>query len=471
MRWKPYFLSIFSTVLPASALAAPATQPSTPDAMNQKIRDLETRIDQLESKQNASAAEDQATIRKLNADAESHSQLLSAGSFTSSYNPDVGFLLQSEDGNFAMHPSLLLQARYVADYRNRILPGQGGVTNKQGDDTQDGFELTRARISLDGNVLSPLFTYYFQIAQDASMKQATLLDVYAMYRIGTQSPLAIKVGQFKDPAWHEQNLLESHLMAVDRSLLSALVGGGELDRVQGAAIIYDQDRERGQIAVHDGNNGLNTPWYGPSGIGGGVVADAGMTPTNWGASGRGEYLLIGDRDPNFNPFYEYDQFSARGAKQNILVTGGGFDYSESGANKLVMHTVDAQFNSTTGWGLYGAYLGSYRNYYTNRGVKSGSYYDSGFLVQAAYLVTSKFEPFIRYDYTHLDGHADPGIIQDKANEITLGANYYLLGNQAKITLDGTWLPNGVPTDVNYLDFLQNNSHNEFVLRAQRQLSL
>jgi len=194
-------------------------------------------------------------------------------------------------------------------------------------------------------------------------------------------------------------------------------------------------------------------------------------PIDWGISGRGEYLLVGDRDPNFDPYYEYDQFSARGDKQNILVTGGGFDYSESGANKLVMHTVDAQYNTTNGWGLYAAYLGSYRNYYTNRGVKSGSYYDSGFLVQAAYLVTPKFEPFIRYDYTHLDGNADPGIIQDKANEITIGANYYLLGNQAKITVDGTWLPNGVPTDVNYLDFLQNNSHNEFVIRAQMQLSL
>jgi len=180
---------------------------------------------------------------------------------------------------------------------------------------------------------------------------------------------------------------------------------------------------------------------------------------------------VGERAPEIDPFYEYDQFSARGDKQTILVLGGGFDYSESGANKILFHTVDAQFNTTSGWAFYGAYLGAYRNLYTNRGVSPGSYYDSGFLLQAAYLLTTRFEPFIRWDYTHLDGRAEPGIIQDNIDEISIGANYYLYGQTAKITIDGSWLPNGSPTDVNYLDILQNNSHNEFLLRAQFQLAI
>ena len=175
--------------------------------------------------------------------------------------------------------------------------------------------------------------------------------------------------------------------------------------------------------------------------------------------------------PDYNPFSEYDQFTARGDKQNILVLGGGVDYSESGANKIIYHTLDAQYNTTNGWAFYAAYLGAYRNLYTNRGVKPGSYYDSGVLLQASYLLTPKIEPFIRYDYTHLDGDAQPGIIQDNIDEITLGANYYLFGQQAKFTVDGTWLPNGSPTDVNYLDILQDNSHNEFVVRMQFQLAL
>jgi len=299
----------------------------------------------------------------------------------------------------------------------------------------------------------------------------TLLDAYAQYRIGLQSPLALKVGQFKDPVWHEQNLLPSHLMAADRSLVSALVGGGTADRVQGAAIIYDQERMRGQLAVHDGYDGTNTSFYGPSGLGAAVNAGAGLAPTNWGVSGRAEYLAIGDRQPEYNPFAEYDQFTARGDKQNILVPGVGFDYSESGANKILYHTLDVQYNTNTGWAFYGAYLGVYRNLYTNRGVKPGSYYDSGVLLQASYMLTPKIEPFIRYDYTHLDGDAQPGILQDNIDEITLGANYYLFGQQAKFTVDGSWLPNGSPTDVNYLDILQDNAHNEWVVRMQFQLAL
>ena len=220
--------------------------------------------------------------------------------------------------------------------------------------------------------------------------------------------------------------LESQLMAVDRSLASALVGGGELDRVQGAAIIYDQDRLRGQIVLHDGYDGLNKPFYGPSGLGAAVNAGAGLAPTNWGASGRAEYLAIGDRSPAFNPFSEYDQFTARKDKQNILVAGTGFDYSESGANKLIYHTLDAQYNTVSGWAFYAAYLGVYRNLKTNRGVLPGNYYDLGVLVQASYLLTPSIEPFIRYDYTHLDGNAQPGIIQDNVDEITIGGELLLL---------------------------------------------
>jgi hypothetical protein len=470
---------LFCLALPAIAQASsptPATQPSSRAVMQKRILDLQTRIDQLSARQQVAQTHNDAVLLQIQGDADQHSQLMSAsaisaGNISAGYDPEIGFVLQTDDGKFSLHPGLLLQSRYDVNYRNQILPGEGGVVAKQGDDTQTGFEITRFRLSLDGNVLSQLLTYYIQVAQDSSMPHATLLDAYAMYRISPQSPLALKIGQFKDPVWHEQNILESRLMAVDRSLLSALVGGGELDRVQGAALIYDQGNLRGQLAVHDGYDGLNTPFYGPSGLGDAVNAGAGLAPTNWGASGRAEYLAIGDRTLAFNPFAEYDQFTARVDRQNILVAGGGFDYSESGANKLLYHTLDVQYNTTSGWSLYAAYLGAYRNLYTNRGIKPGSYYDSGVLLQAAYLLTPCIEPFIRYDYTHLDGDAQPGTIQDNVDEITIGANYYLFGQQAKFTVDGSWLPNGSPADVSYLDILQNNSHNEWVFRAQFQLAL
>lgn len=466
-------VACFTRVCPAAP--PPATQPAASETMQKKIQDLQTRIDRLEAhRAEANRAQPQGgqneVMDQIVDDAEQRSQFLAPAYIAAGYDPNLGFVLQSDDGNFSMHPSLLLQARYTANDRNQILPGKGGITAKQGDDVEDGFEITRFRFSLDGSVMTPLLNYYVLFAKDAQMPQATLLDAYVMYRSSPQSPVAIKLGQFKDPLWHEQNLLPSRLMAVDRSLVNELIGGGQTDRIQGVAVVYDQERTRAVLALHGGYNGGNTAFYGSSGLGATVGAGAGLAPTDWGASGRGEYLLIGAGELYFNPYYEYDQFSSRDDQQNILVLGSGFDYSESGADKILFHTLDAQFNTTSGWAFYGAYLAAYRSIYSNHGVAPGSYYDSGILFQASYLLTDRLEPFVRYDYTHLAGNAEPGILQDNIDEITIGANYYLFGQQVKITVDGTWLPDGCPTDVNYLDILQDNSHNEFLLRAQFQLA-
>lgn len=453
--------------LPAAAQTRPSTRPASPQELQQKIIELQAKIDQLKS----GSTDQPDAVQHVLDDSQRQSQLLSIAPFTTGYDPDVGFLLQSPDGNFSLHPGLLMQFRGVADDRNRIDPGHGGITGQQGDNTETGFEITRFRFTLDGNAISPLLTYYIQVAQDAQNASSGLLDAYLMYRISPQSPLAVKLGEFKDPLWHEENLLPSMQMAVDRSLVNALVGGLQTNRIQGGSIIYDEERLRGQLTLDKGYNGGDQPVYGSSGIGAAVGAGAGLAPTNWGSSGRVEYLLVGDRTPLFNPFSEYDQFSARGDQQDILVAGSGFDYSESGANKIIFHTVDAQYNTTRGWAFYAAYLGAYRNLYTNRGVVPGSYYDSGYLLQAAYMLNRNLEPFARFDYTHLDGAAEPGILQDNLYELTIGVNYYLFGQHAKLTLDGTWLPNGSPLDVNYLDILQNNAHNEYMARLQFQLAI
>ena len=157
-----------------------------------------------------------------------------------------------------------------------------------------------------------------------------------------------------------------------------------------------------------------------------------------------EFLAGGQRQPQFNPFSEYDQFTALGDKQNVLVLGSGFDYSESGADKILFHTADAQLNTTDGWALYGAYLGVYRNLYTDHGAGHGSFYDSGVVVQAARMIGPRLEPFARYDFTHLDAKALPGIPNLNLNEITIGANYYLFRPTAP---SSRWTRHGCPTGV------------------------
>jgi hypothetical protein len=457
--------AIIFCIFPLANLRAASTTQPTEAQMQQKLDALEARLNQLQSEQ--SQTTDARVAAQTISDANHHSMLLSDTPFFAGYDPDVGFSISSPDHSFSIHPGVLFQFRYVVNSRNSIPPYQnGGIGN--GDDTEQGFEVSRARFILDGNVFSEYFTYFIQFGQDTGQSSFSLFDAYVLYRVGPQSPLAVKVGQFKDFAYHEKNLLPSRLLAVDRSLVDALIAGGQTDRIQGASILYDLDRTRAEAALDDGYNGRNEPFYGNTGGTGGPGAGAGTAPADWGASIRGEYLLVGTRDPAFNPYSEYDQFTSLGATRNVVIVGAGASYTESGANKIIFQTADIQYNSPSGFSAYAAYLGVYRNYNTNRGVAPGSYYDSGALIQAAYLV-GKIEPFIRYDYTHLDGQADPGIVQDNVNEITVGANYYFAGQHAKFTIDGTWLPNGSPAPIPQLNILQDNGHNEFLLRAQFQL--
>jgi hypothetical protein len=314
--------------------------------------------------------------------------------------------------------------------------------------------------------------YFVQFSADQGAS-VTLLDAVASYRFG-DSPFSVKVGQFKDPVWHERNVSEANLLAVDRSLTEAFLAGGQGSRIQGAALIYAQDRVRAQVVAHDGFNSQNTKFFDAGGVGAGVGGESGVTPTDFGFSGRAEYMLIGDRSDKFNPFNEYEQFTSLHAKQDILVAGGGADFTQAGSNDLLAHSADLQFNSVSGLALYGAYLGTYRSIHTNQGVPVGYYYDSGFLAQASYVLCQHFEPFIRYDWTHFDPsstRAVAGLNSHLLQELTAGANYYIFGQKLKLTLDGSWLPNGSPADSDALGVLRDSGKYEFVLRTQVQIAI
>jgi len=443
-------------------------------ALSSKLEALENKVDKLEANQQKTKVAIDSEIQTIQRDADARSQLLSYNvPLTSGYDPTAGFIIRSEDGAFSLRPGLVLDIRNDTTYRQSIPKGGGGEVARTGDDTQNGFDLTRVRLTLAGNYTEAL-NYFIQF-QDDQGTSFGLLDAFLTYQLGANSPFYFKVGQFKDPLWHERNLSEANLLAVDRSLVESLLGGGQTSRVQGAAILYDHDRLRLQGVIHDGFNSLNTKFYDSGGLGAGVGGGAGVTPTNFGVTGRAEYLVLGTRSADSHPFHQYDSgFTSLGNKQDLLVAGAGADYSEAGANSVFFHTADVQYNNTTGFAFYAAYLGTYRDLNSNQGVARGNYYDPGFLIQAAYLVTDRLEPFVRYDYTYLAGKSEAaslGVKDHAVQEITIGANYYLYLQNLKFTLDGSWLPDGAPSDTDALGVLKDSGNNEFLLRAQFQLAL
>lgn len=80
-----------------------------------------------------------------------------------------------------------------------------------------------------------------------------------------------------------------------------------------------------------------------------------------------------------------------------------------------------------------------------------------------------WEVFGRYDYLKLD--SKEFVANTNVHEFTLGVNYYIYGQNLKFTLDGSYLPNGLPVDDNGSGVLVNNGHGEAIARAQAQLAL
>jgi len=451
---------------------APATQPTA-----EQFQKLQERVAELEAKQSAIPVTQPTTQSgAFPITFKTNTSNVGAGvndvvSGISGGWDGTRFTLASQDGNFTLHPGIVLEIRDMLSYRVDVPKAGAGEVAALGYDTQNGFDLSRFRLIFDGTLFHQA-GYFVQISDDQGQGFA-LLDAVASYRFGT-SPFSVKAGQFKDPVWHERNLSEADQMTVDRSLLEYFLGGGQGSRVQGVAVTYDQDRVRAQVVAHDGFNSQNTKFFDAGGDGAGVGGESGVTPTDFGFSGRAEYMLIGDRTQQFNPYNEYEQFSALHAKQDILVVGAGADYSQAGDNYLMAHSADIQYDAVCGFSAYAAYFGTYRDLHTNQGIAPGSYYDSGFEVQAAYVINQHFEPFIRYEWMHLDNISlvkKSLLNSDLIQALTLGANYYIYGQNLKLTVDGSWLPNGSPADADALGVLRDSGKYEFVLRTQLQLAL
>jgi hypothetical protein len=439
-----------SSLWAADATTTNSSQPNLED----QIKSMQAQLDELKA---AQKSQFDATVQDVTQDAQQRSQTLDSGGFTSGY-ANGKFLIQSDDGTFVLHPFLQFQLRNVTTYRN-------DAKTDGSPDTDNGWEVRRAKFGFEGTVYSPDLHYYFRWATSRTTGTPTLEEGYASYafNVGLPDKLTIKGGEFKDEFAHEQLTSSTAQMAAERTLLNDIFTGGD-DYVEGGVVLYNAGNKggpiRGGISLTNGTNNENVNFQDP--------------PTNkwdYGIAARAEYKVFGD-------WSAYDQFSSLGLKNPLLVVGGGLSYSEAGDFNQVLETADAQFN-TGPIGLFGALYG--RNL-ANAGVggagtatpspaKAGTanFFDSGFIAQASYLFTKQWEAFGRYSYVHFDGGEFPATAgHDNVDEITIGANYYLYGQNAKVTTDLTYLPNGTPIADTGADILASKG-SEYVLRVQFQL--
>ncbi len=359
------------------------------------------------------------------------------------YDDTKGFVIQSANGDFLIHPWIQFMPRYVANYTK---DGKAGGTK---DTTDDGFEIRRLKLGFDGNLFGTSIDYLFLWATDRSTGSLNLEEAWAKYHFADQ--FATRIGQFKDPFAHEGLTSSKYLLAADRSYLDDVIGKAD-NYVQGISLIWDGGANapiRAEVAYTDGVGSANTNFQNNNG-------DPTVTGPSFAVAGRLDYKVFGD-------WKSYSDFTALGNAQDLLVVGGGFDVTQTGRRNDWRHTIDAQWE-TGPLSLFGAYIADY----VQNG-PAGSSYDLGLQAQAGYLLSSQWEVFGRWDWTHFDKKTAPGT--RNVNEFTAGVNYYLHKHNAKFTVDLTYLPKGAPLADKGSDVLANDGHTELMLRAQVQLLL
>jgi hypothetical protein len=406
-------------VLGMGAIAT-AAEP-TASELREQIEALQSKVAKIEAKE-ASAAQSQATIATVLNDAERRSQLLQSGGMTGGFDGKE-FFLGSADGKFKLVPYFQLQFRGVTNYADEA-QADGDASTVQ------GFELRRTKFGIKGNAFSKELKYDINWAFSRSSGTPTLEKAFVEYKFADE--MSIRAGQWKENVFHEESVSSSRQMAADRSLVNEVLGGGQTDYVQGISLLYGNDTINAEISLTDGANSDNTNFN--------DTADA-----NYGVSGRVEYKFFGD-------WKSYQDFTSMKNKEDLLVVGGGFDYTEGGSDKRVFHSFDAQYEAGQ-LALYGAYYGVW--------AEDGDDDDYlwGAMAQVAYLIDESWEVFGRYGF----------IEEDSINEITVGVNHYFFGHNAKITVDVVVLPDGSPSDSG-LGYVASDEL-QVVLRSQFQLAL
>lgn len=457
----------------AISYPALATEPAATDVSNE-IQALKARLEQLEAKQKLAEQkhieaeqklEAKVTAEQLKLDAVQHDQLLTSEGFTAGYS-DGRFVIQSNDGNFAFRPWFHLQFRDVTEYRKDFTTV--GTTHPHGvDETDNGFEVRRMRFGFDGNMWSPDFTYFINWAtvrnsgnQNVSGATASttggsvttgnnlggvplLEEAWVKYHIPTTG-FSLKLGQIKDPVLHDQIASSRYQHSAERSLTADVFANGDAF-TEGATILWTSPHDiiHTEAGVNHGMRSANTNFLD-------YPNNSSYNQFNYGFAGRAEFKAMGR-------WKDYAQVGAVGTKEQLLVFGTGADYSERGHDGQLVAVGDMMYASPCGFSFYGAYVDRYTTHnfgaYTQSPTGASiitpdpklankATNEYSILGEVGYIIDRRIEPFCRYEVMHVVG--DGASSRNWIQVVTGGINYYFQGHKLKLTLEGIYLPKGIP---------------------------
>lgn len=488
-----------------SSIAGAADSTTSIDSLRAELNELRSQNDALAARVDAQdsewlneerAGEVRSLVQDVLADSQSRTSLQDSG-MMAGYKAGKGFYLSNQDGSFSLMMSGQLQTRWVMN-NSRDEDAQGNNVN--GSETSWGFQVRRAKVRFQGNVIDPSWTYAINGAfegPDSGFDAGNLavLNTGNQTNGGTfefqeayiakelENGLTLTFGQFKTPWLREELVDSSQQLAVERSVANEFFNQ---DRAVGIKASYATDSWN--IAASY-NNGQRTALSQ-----GTRYTNFADNPTDWAFSARFEYKLSGD-------WSDFDSFTSSPGDEEAIMIGaavmgqkygeasnsvagvGGFD-----GTKVMGFTVDASAKFA-GFSLFGSFV--YQSYEAGSGLSNvgGVNYDGekwnpwAVVVQAGYSLNDEWELFARYTEGNGDGGFTTGdstlpalfnVGAEGGNPsiITVGANYFINDN-VKFTVD--W---GINMADNMSIFAGNeastgwessNTSDQWVLRAQLQL--
>lgn len=299
------------------------------------------------------------------------------------------------------------QTRYLANFGSDKLPAGS-------DNFVNGFQMRRVRLSLEGQIGSPAWTYTIQGEFNRSGGGYNLAEAYGQYNM--QNGWSIRFGQFKLPLYREWIVSHTRQLAAERSSVNTVFG---TDYSQGVQATYTADNVRVYAALSDGIRTANTDF-------------TDSAEADYAITGRAEYKWAGD-------WKQFDGFSSFKNSGFGGMVGGGVHWQSGGDTfntadvKVLQYALDVTVGGG-GWSGFAQFVGRHTD-------ASGApkLDDFGLVIQGGYFFTDQTEAFGRYGLLVAD--KDRGG-KRSLHEITVGANYYFVpeSNAVKFTADLSVIP-------------------------------
>lgn len=443
MTGKPRTIALMGAL--ACGIAVPAwaaTSHTSSQDLQTQIAQLKAQVAQLQQSQdsnwlNAQRAEQvKGLIREVLADSKTRSTLLSEGA-TAGYDPDSGFFLASADDAFRVNVSGVMQFRYI--WNN----GQHNTDNS--DRNQNGFQIPLLSVRFDGHVSNPRLTYRLWLSEvnDGGESDIFAEEAWAQYQIDDN--WGVRVGRQRVPFSRETLVDSEYQLAVERSTVDNFFSPGH---ATGVTAFYTSGNVKGALSFDQGFNERG-------------VTDYDQSDLEYDLTGRVDVKLAGnwEQEEDFNTFSGQPQSAFVGAAVRY---GNGDDENGSDTNTFEA-TVDGSYTNN-GLTTYGALFWSRND--NKAGVADSNNY--GILAQAGYSINDKWEPFARWEFLKFNGTGS----NDNFQAVTVGVNYFLNKNRAKITTDLVWAYQNPGSfggdDLHGMDNLTGEGE-ALALRAQFQL--